>query len=275
MQFQSSTNGVGEMINVLLQSSATGNTPINVGAAASKFANLYNVDISHTTTTNQVSTNINSTTAERLTIGGNPTAFISSGTTGLAFKDIALFGTPTTSDLRWSAAGSVLWKVYRPIWTSNAPKFSAAINSPSLANATTEYWRYDVKVVDRTGAAISGIPVRLTDVLGNIQVDTTTDSDGQVSFGSGLGANMVAVMDHYVSSGTTYAQRHRSPFTCKVNTSDLTGYNSAYLSRTYAFNWVGYASVTTSSGAFEDVGDIVAIQDPAGNPTTWVEQVVP
>jgi hypothetical protein len=276
MQFNPSVNGTGEMCNCILQSAAAGTAPINVGSSANRFGNLYNVDISHTTAV-QVMANFFSLKADRISIGGaTPTTFIASGSASLTAKDLALFGSPTQSDLRWSGAGSVLWALYRPTWTGNAPKFTAAtVGNPNITGATVEYRTGVWKIVDRTGAGVSGIPVELTDVLGNVIFSGTTDSAGEVSYGSGISLNMVPVMDHYVVGATTvYTQRHRSPFTFKANTSDLVGYNSLYLSRSYAFNWPGYESVTTSAGQFEDVGDIVAIEDPIPAGPGWVEMSV-
>ena len=272
MTFSTPTDAVGEMVNCLLQSLSTGTAPINIGTGSARFANVYNVDISHTTA-GQVMSNFGALNAERVTVSAAaPSAFIISGGAAVLLKDSNFFGTPSLSDLRWTGTGANGWLLYRPTWTGNAAKFSNVTSGfPALNGAAVEYRGAAVKVVDRTGAGVAGIPIHLEDTLGTVVIDTTTDSAGEVSFGSGIAANMVAVMDHYVSSGTTYAQRHRSPFTMKVNTSDLTGYNSAYLSRTYDFNWPGYDSITTSAGQFEDLGDIIAIQDPAGNPTTWTE----
>lgn len=240
-------------------------------------ANLYNVDFSHATASFVMSSFI-LTTAERITAcATSPTAFLQTGIATLAVKDFKMIGTPTTSDIRISSAGPINWQLVRPVWTGLAPKFSTASNgNPSLSAAVWEYWLWDVKCVDRTGAAISGIPVTLTDVTGEVQVSTTTGSDGQVTFGSGLTANAVKVMDHYFPSvppSPTYTQRTRSPFYVTINVG--AGSNPNYQSKRYYFNWPGGESVTTSSGSFEDVADVIALEDPSGSPTSWVERVAP
>ena len=91
----------------------------------------------------------------------------------------------------------------------------------------------------------------------------------RVSFGSGLEANAVTVLDHYIDDGA-YLTRTRSPFTAQINTRDLSGYNGNYLERTYKYDWPGEAT-----GDYEDVGDIVSVEEQDGNPTVWVEAVQP
>jgi hypothetical protein len=76
-------------------------------------------------------------------------------------------------------------------------------------------------------------------------------------------------MDHY-AVGTVYTQRHRSPFYCQVNTG--IGTNTNYQQRTFYFLWPGYESVTTSSGSFEDMSDVIPIEDQSsGAATSWIE----
>ena len=268
------TNGGGELINCIVQSSVTSGTNFQMtGSAVNTFDNLYNVDMSGSTTATMFN-NWFTDAAERITFAGNPARFIAppSGT-AITMKDFAFFGTPTSSDIGWQGSTIVNHLFVRPGWSGNGPKFGFAtgsLASPLLAAASREYWLFDLKIVDGTGAAISGIPIRLTDTLGNAQVDTTTDATGELSFGSGLTANGVIVMDHY-SDTTQYVQRSRSPFYLEINTSNLTGYNSNYASRQYYFNWPGSETVTTTAGSFEDVNDIVNLQEPSGGQTSWAE----
>lgn len=254
-----------EFVNCLWQSSATGTAPLPFGTSTTRASNIYNLDISHTTSA-QVISNWGAVTAERLTISAAaPTAFFQTASPSVKIKDVVLIGTPTLSDVRFTSGAAVLWKFIKPKW-SGATKLSAtAAITIAADNGLAEAWVWDVKVVDRAGAGVASIPVKLTDALGNVVVNTTTNSDGRVSFGSGIEANAVTVLDHYLTN-SVYLTRTRSPFTVKVNTSDLTGYNSNYLSRTYAFNWLGEPTQT-----YQDVGDIIAIQEPSGNPTAWIE----
>lgn len=264
-----------EAVNCLFQSSSTGTAPFVFGATTATLANLYNVDLSHTSTTSFTTTNFFVDNAERLTWGGStPTSLIASGSNSIQIKDVVLFGSPSVSDLRWTGSTAAAWKLIGPKYTgSGIARFTTATSGvPSLANATVEYWSWDVKVVDSTGAGVQSIPVKITDTIGNVQVNTTTDSNGAVSFGSGLTLNAMAVVDHY-SVGTTYTLRHRSPFFVEINTGASA--NSNYLARRYYFYWPGYETFTTTGGQFQDVADVVSIQDQPGAPTTWTEAVQP
>jgi hypothetical protein len=265
-------NFTSEFINVLVQSAATGSTPIGMGVVTGSFLNLYNVDISHATSTAQVLSGFFSATAERITVSAAaPTTFLSSGSASVTCKDLAMFGSPTQSDLRWATQGAGGWKFIRPLWTGNAPKFSANIAFTHVAGLETyEYWLYDVKCVDAAGAGVAGIPVRLTDVLGNVQVDTTTDANGEITFGTGVTEKAVVVMEHYAVAGV-YTQRHRGPFYSEFNLPSQTGYNPNYKSHRYYWEWPGASTVTLTAGSFEDVGDIIQMQDPAGVATIWTE----
>jgi len=267
---------VGELVNCLIQHRATGTAPIVLGSASIKIDNLYNVDIS-SDSNNYVATIINARSVRRVTMGGPSVAYgLSTALASVENKDCNIFGSPATSDYRWSAAGALSWGFVRPGWSGNAAKFSSYATSipPLDGSQTREFWIYNVKVVDSSGVGISGIPVKLTDTTGAIPVNTTTDSTGQITFlpveldsGGGLAyqsdifTNAVPTMDHYVDVGGTglYTQRHRSPFLAEINMSYQTGYNSNYESRRYYFNWPGYPSITTTSGTFEDIQDIISL----------------
>lgn len=258
-----------EAINCLFQSSAGATAPFIFGAVGNNVSNLYNLDISHTTA-NQITTNYFVDAMERCSISGTaPLSFIQSGITQISHKDIVVFGTPTNADFRWATAGGTNWRFVRPQYSGNAPKFSSVgAITIAVVNATQELWFYNAKIVDRNGTGVPNIPVKLTDALGNIPVDALTDANGRFAFGSGTTAQAVAVMDHYVTAGT-YIQRHRSPFYSEINTG--INANPNYHSRTFYWDWLGSATVTTSSGSFEDVGDVIAIEDISGGGTSWAE----
>lgn len=249
------------------------------GAAAIPLDNLYNCQMSSSpgNSTGQTIPTLRVTAAERLSVSvtsANISCISGSGANLIAVKNISMAGSsPGTSDVRWISSPASGWKLVSPAWSGNSPKFSAITsNIPTLANATLEYRIFNVKVVNASGAAISSIPVKLTDTTGSAQVDTTTDANGRVSFGSGLTANAVIVMDHY-AVGTTYTQRHRSPFLVEINTGNSA--NSDYRSQRYYMYWPGYESVTVSAGIFEDVNDTIPLQFASGAATTWVEMVQP
>jgi hypothetical protein len=268
-------NDAAEYINCIFQSSASGTTPMSFGSfgvLGSQFDNIYNLDISHVTTA-QVMSNFYAVSAERVTVAAAaPTTFLATSSPSVTIKDLAMFGSPTQSDLRWtSAVAATNWVLVRPKWTGNAEKFTSGNATSHVAGTETkEYWLYNVKVVDAAGAGIEGIPVRLTDVLGNVQVDELTTSTGEIEYGSGVTANAIVMMDHYAVSGV-YTQRHRGPFYTEINLPSQTGYNSNYQSKRYYWKPSGYESITTSSGSFEDVADVVALEDPASTPTQWQE----
>lgn len=270
---------VGEAVNWMFKSTSGAVAPFVMGAAGNLIDNLYNVDFSHSTA-NQMMSNFFVTAAERITFGGvTPLAFLQSGSVNVQMKDSAAFGSPSNADFRWAGPGATDWTFVRPRYTGSAPKFSAttafaAIQDPNTA--AHEYWLYDIKLVSGIGGVgVPGIPVKLTDSVGNVQVSTTTDANGQISFGSGAIANAVIVADHYVTAANVYTIRHRSPFLAEFNLPSMAGYNASYPTQRYYFYWPGYASITTSSGSFEDVGDVIALLPAGGAPTGWVERSVP
>lgn len=270
LTLQPITGSGSEMVECTLVNTSTGN--FSIGSPSFLFDNLFNVEICGVAAT-MVSA-IGSAAQERITISATaPTAYAATTVANLQFKDFAFKGTPSTSDFRWTNVGATNWVVVQPKWSQNGPKFAqAAAGSMAVANGAKEYWLYNIKVVGATGAAIANIPVTLTDALGNVQVNTTTDANGRVSFGSGLTANMVLVMDHYTVS-QVYTQRHRSPFLVEINAGSSR--NVSYGSYRYNLYWPGYEGITTSAGTFEDVNDIVPLEFAAGALTSWIERVAP
>lgn len=263
--------GTGEAINWLFQSASAGVAPLIFGVNGQPIANVYNVDIS-STTSNQMLSNFFAVSAERITIGGSSAlSYVQSGSAALSAKDIALFGSPSNAQLRWATGSGIDWVIVRPTWISGKTKFSTVgALDIAIGDAAVEYWIYDVKCVDSAGAGVASIPVKVTDNAGNVQINTTTDSNGAISYGSGLTANALAMMDHYATSGT-YLQRHRGPFLTEVNLSTMSGYNQNYRSHKYLWYPPGYESVTTTSGTFEDVTDIIQMQAYPGTQTIWAE----
>lgn len=262
-----------EFVNCIIDTTlATGNA-LSLGVAATRITNMYNVDFTGATTGSLI-TSWGVAAAKRLTMAvPTPTTFFAPNAAA-TLEEIVLIGSPTTSDMRWTGSAAI-WNLIRPTFTGNAPKFSATGAVPNLANSTKEYWGFDVKVVDRNGNAIAGIPVKLTDVAGVDQVDTTTLSTGDLAYGSGATANHVIVADHYVTGANTYTLRQRSPFEIKCNMPDQVGYNPNYLSRHYKFNWPGSETYTTSSGTFEDMNDVLNLEEQSGTPTSWIELEMP
>jgi len=271
LQFLSMNSGAGDLVNCLFQGFTATLSAHSFGAVGAPVSNLFNVDISGDPA-QAITGAFVPTTASRLTFSGNPgTSYVTTGSlVGIQIKDCIFFGTPAASDMRWGSPTATNWALIRPTWSGNAAKWSGS-GPTTPSSGAQEYWNYDAKVVNGLGMGVSGIPLKLTDNDGNVQVSVVTDANGEISFGSGLTANIVAVMDHYSDGTPTYLQHHRSPFLCEVNMPTQAGYNNSYLSRRYYFNWPGKETVTTTAGSFVDLGDIINIQDPPGQPTSWVE----
>ena len=243
-------------------------SPITIGSAGTSPANVYNCDFWANTSGNiaSVFATFKPATAELIVAGGPSIAGIMRiGTIVYVAKDLIMYGAPSLGDIVYTSP-PINPKLIRPQWTGNAPKFGGGL-SLTLANATWEYRLYDVKVVDSNGAAIAGIPVKLTDVLGNVVVNTTSNSTGGVDFGTGLLTNAIVVADHW-SSGGVYTESPRGPFFAEINTG--AGANTNYLARRYYFDWP-VASSGVYGVQYDDVADIVAIEDQSGQPTTWTE----
>ena len=261
-------NGACELINCTLG----GFSSYVFGTAAGTISNLYNLDITGESTATGNITSFFVDSAERNSIGGSPTtSHIASASASLTIKNQTFFGTPGSSDMRWVAPTGTNWIMVSPKW-SGANKFSGT--GPSSASiGAQEYWPWGVKAVDRNGVGVSGIPITLTDTNGTEQVNTTTDANGETSYGSGITANCAVAADHWSTTLGVYTISHRSPFTVRVNQG--AGANPNYLSRTYKFYWPGYSSVTTNSGTFLETYDIVPVEEQSGGLTTWTECSIP
>ena len=270
LQFISQTTGAGSgMFNCIFQ----GFSGYVLGSSGAFVDTMYNVDITgDPSAIAGVITSFFVTTAERITVGTSSGGYMMlSATSGITMKDCALFGTPALASFN-STGADVGWKLVRPVWASGVNKFNGTGTTVGGTGGPHEYWMFDAKVVNGAGTAISGVPIRLTDTLGNVQVDTTTGSNGEIAFGSGLTASAVITVDWSGSgAGGTLTAGHRSPFLCEVNLPTMTSYNSNYQSKRFYFNWPGYETVTTSAGSFEDVNMVISLSDPTGTPTIWTE----
>jgi hypothetical protein len=252
--FTPATSGSGcELVDVMLGNNGTATTAtIALGSSASAIANIYNVDIWSriSGSTTGILITLNAVAAERITIGGpSMGSFIKSAQAVLNVKDIRFFGTPSTADIVCSGS-SVAWNIVRPGWSGNAPRFGSmsALITPGMIR---EWWEYDVKVVDVLGVPVSNIPVDLTDVLGNIAFSTVTDTEGRVTFNSGLTENAVPVRDYY-GTGSGFATRDRWPYTVRANVG--AGSNPSYAGVTNKFEWPG-----ASTGNFSNVIDVLPL----------------
>lgn len=258
LQFPNQTSGASEIINCIFD----GFSAYVLGSSGSPIDNMYNVDITGSVNGNMI-TSFFVTSAERLTVG-NPNLtgssnYLASNSQDVSFKDVRFFGGSNTAALQTIGEN---WAMVRPLWPSGMDLFDA-LPSVDPDSGAHEYWLWNVKVVGSGGSGIASIPVKLTDSDGNVQVDTTTDSTGRVTFGTGLTENAVIVRDHYAIAGVV-SYRDRSPFLVEINTggSAVIGYPS----RRYYMDWPGI-----TSGRFSDVNDVISLADPSGASTNWVE----
>lgn len=252
-----------EMINCILGHTGTGaNSSWAMGTTTNAISNVYNVDWwgNVSAANNGVITTFNFTTAERLTIGGpSMPYFIRSSSNTLSAKDIVFFGTPTVADITPTGT-PISWDLVRPKWSGNAPRMGVGTFA---AGTIRELWIADTKVVDRNGDGVASIPVKITDSIGTVQVNTTTTATGRIAFGSGLTTNAIVVRDHY-GDGVSYLTRDRSPFLFEINTGAAA--NTSYPGLRYYTDWP-----TDANGNFEDMADPIPLQYASGLPTTWTE----
>lgn len=265
LQFPAVNSG-SELVNCQFD----GFTSYVLGSSGFNIGLIYNLDITRPNAATNIITAFFVDVAERITVSSLRTAdanlALSSNTANVSFRDAVFFGDFTGGGAPGvlSAGGTATgWKLVHPQWPTGVNLFG--VNSVALADdGAHEYWEYDPQVVDgTTGTPLSGIPVKLTDILGNVQVDEITGSNGRITFGSGITANMVIVADHY-----TGGRRTRSDFLAEVNTGASA--NPAYPEVTYRFDWPG-----DDTGRYGEVWDIIPLGNPAGGAgTVWVEQTL-
>lgn len=259
-------DSLSEFIDCIIGTTGTGvNANVRVGTNSVPTGVIYNVDFwgNGSGAGASILSVFNPSSCERYTVGGSAAGaqFRLTNSTTFQSKDGRFFGTPSVADMVFaSAVGTV--DLVKPGW-SGATRVSYAGTIP--AGNFKEYWLFDVAVAGPGGVgALSGIPVTLTDSLGNVAVSTTTDSGGRVSFGSGLLANAVTVRDHVVTVGV-YTVRDHGPFLRQINTGASA--NPAYESDTQYAMWP-----TETNGSFKDMTDPVTLRATgvtSVSPTPW------
>jgi hypothetical protein len=250
-----------------------------LGSNGSNIPTIYNLDLCVPSVSTATITAAFFDTFKRVTIGGtNSAAHLSSNTAGVGMRDVIMFGSSQPNSV-FCGAANPNWKMVNVTYIDGVDKFASAGSYSPGDNDTTradngvhDYREYGIKVVDGNGSGISGIPVRLTDSTGSVQVSTTTDAYGQISYDSGVSADSVIVFDWYGrQSDSAVTSRDRSPFLEEVNLPSMSGYNPNYMSHRQKFRWPGSQTYTLTSGALKSVYDMIALQAVPGNPTTWVE----
>jgi len=257
MTFQPATSGQNfEMIDCIIGKKGTASSAlISIGTSIVALSNVYNVDIwgNLSSATLGLVIALNALASERCSIGVNACAyFVRSSQTTFAVKDLLLFGTPSLADLNCTAGAAVNWTLVNIGWSGNAPKFASMTQA---AGNIVEYRIGDTVVgADVAGNPLAAQEVILTDSTGATSFDAITDSQGRVSFGSGLTMNAVPVLDHY--GAASYLTRPRSPFL--MNVVGKLRYN---------FNW----PTDAVTGLFRDMADPIPLAYASGGPTGWTE----
>lgn len=270
LNFTPAVSGSGsEIVDCKIRNRGTSITSqIGIGTATLAVANVYNVDIDGdlSSPTNALLTAFNTTNAERITIAiSGAGAFIRTGVaqTTLAVKDMVLYGVPNVADISVPAfASSPSWDFVKPVWSGGAPRFTfSAILS---AGAIRESWLYPPKLAALNGTGISGMSLVVTDALGNVLVNTMSNSVGEVAYSSGLTANSLIVRDHYATAGPVYTTRDRFPYLVEVNTVNTMA----------GFQVVRFYMMPpgSASGNFGDMGGTIPVGPSTTVPLT-VDQV--
>lgn len=273
----SSDNNGSELYGCEFFQPSTGS--FTVGSSTNRWSNIYDCRFS-TGATGAVTGALWAVNMDRNDYSASaPSSFFAASTANIVHSGVSFYGAPSQSSYRWTSTAATNWSLDRPGWAQSGAKFTQSVaGSIAVANGAKESRRYNVKVSLAGGTAKAGIPVKLTDATGAVQVDTTTDANGRISFSSVIGSatvpNGVIVMDHYTVS-QVYTQRHRSPFLVEVNAAGATApRNTSYGSYRYYLYWPGYEGVTTSAGTFEDVNDVIPLEFAAGpGGVTWIEDV--
>jgi len=254
-----------EYIDCIIGTTGTGvNTNIRLGSGSTPTGSFYNCDFwgNASGATASIFSIFNPTLMSRGTCGGNAMGaqLRLTNQSALALRDMIFFGAPSVADLVIvSSFGS--GKLVRPKW-SGGTKLSSATTIP--AGNLPEYWAYDPRVQNVAGTPVAGISVKVTDVLGNVLVNTVTDSNGRITYDSGISLNTVPVIDHYITGGV-YLTRARGPFVFEYNTVNQ---NMTYPKHRQILNWPQDAN-----GAFEDHNPAVSLLE-ALSPPGWAESVV-
>ena len=202
--FQFLPNATGltaEMINTLLESVTAS---ITVGTPGGPYQYIYNVDI--TLGGSSVVSNLVGDFTERVTIavtGSNPHHINTNS--AFAVRDLVLIGTPTIADIRASGASALI----NPTFSGNAPQYT-------LIGQMDEHFSYDPVCQDYLlGSPVSGLPIRILDVDGNIIFDLTSDSLGGFSYNAGTVYENALKARTIVGTGLVVTDR--GPFRTRVN----------------------------------------------------------
>jgi len=194
--------------------------------------------------------------------GTGMSRFISSAVAQLNLSRPRFTGSPTNADIRDVHGSGIDWNFAEPTWSQNAVQFE-------VAAGVSEWWGFGVEVFDSKSpfARLANISVELIDVFGATVVDAVTDSEGQISFNSGVALNRVKLRRH--TTGPTITEQ--GPFLLKANHKGTINYTYATLQQEVVWPGRDYAFGRQLQNVFLSV----QLQNVTGTPTPWNERVAP
>ncbi len=144
-----------------------------------------------------------------------------------------LAGSTNVKGMKFLGAAPALFDLFSSSGDGELPDVEWSQLAPPIgfqSNGTNFYDEilFDLDVLDpRTaGAKLAGIPAELVDAFGATVVDTTTDSEGRIVFGSGQQVNRVKACLRTAIAGVP-TRIDQFPFTLKLNHKGAT--NAAFL----------------------------------------------
>lgn len=207
-------DGLQRMVNTILRSNRTGST---LGLLAnSSYRYMFGV---------------------RLVAGAAPGSFIAPGAT-FKHRGLRYAGAATAADFNIASGGvGGTSHVYVDHRWSSLPRFSNA--DLTSTPGPKEYALGAFQAVDPdTFLPVAGIPLKATDLQGNVIFDTTTDASGLITWGADQLIDAAYMLDYYLgngSNGLAYDWIKHWPISLDVNKG--VGANPNYPSKTITMPW--------------------------------------
>jgi len=187
---------------------------------------------------------------------------------------------PNASQIK-SPTNPSSWFIVEPTWiTPEFRKYNFAQNALQLSQGLQHFecWGFHTMVAnDDTGDPISGVPVKMVDSVGKVQVDTTTDANGDITFGqafvplepvSGNYAIVADVGNWQYPAANDFSFRYRGPFYLQVNTGPLA--NPNYYPWSMVLDWP-YEGTDRKTGQMTSLRIPVRLIPVAGLVSQWTK----